>query len=91
MRTKVSEHSLEQIRADCGGRVKYSLLCLRVGQTSVYAVYAEGGGYGALEVLGRDPVAARDAYGRILGGELSPVHLFEWVSDWREQCEKTPF
>jgi hypothetical protein len=42
-------------------------------------------------VLGGDPVAAHDAYGRILGGELSPVHLYDWVSDWREQCEKTPF
>ena len=88
MRTEALSLAMSRVRADRGEQIRYLLLCLRVEETVAYAVYAEGRGGCALELLGTDPSAAEDAYGRILGGELSPVHLYDWVTDWRRECEK---
>ena len=76
------------MRADRGEQTRYFLFCLRVEETAAYAVYVEGLGIGTLELLGADLSDAEDAYGRILAGELSPVHLYEWVMDWRQESEK---
>lgn len=66
------------------GAARYALIRIGLFGKTTYAVCVLGDGY-AFETLGENAEAAEDLFELIAGGQASPEHVFDIVTDARRE------
>ena len=85
MTTTISRCAIEHVAQQTKNQNRYVLLRLDEGEAQMYAIWILNRETHAMETIGEDPALAQRLFGLAVEGELSPYHLYDWVSDLKRE------
>ena len=88
MNVTISSCAIYSIHRQVRNQTKYVLFRLTEEETEEYAVWIQNREEHAVAALGTDLERAEKAFWQAVEGELSPLHLYDWVSDGRREREE---
>ena len=85
MEQTITLGKFERVWEKKNGEVTYYLCELQIMKKSFYAVYVQGKDLGRMEIVGDNMKIARLAWNAMCEGCLSPIHLYDWICDFRRE------
>lgn len=85
MSTAISHCAIEYVNQQSKNQNRYLLLRLSEGEAHIYAIWILNNKTHAIETVGEDLVLAQRIFCLLVEGELSPYHLYDWMSDLKRE------